>query len=386
MNCRFQFSCGVFGILLLASCRHAPPPNAPAAPAVTVAVPLEREVVDHEEFTGRTDAVSRVDIRARVSGYLLKVNFKDGDIVKLNDLLYEIDPRPFQADLDQAKGATERLNAGKKLLDIQVDRYRKLAQKGAGSQQDLDQYLAQQAENIGALKSSAAQVEHAQLNLDFTRISAPITGKISRTLLTVGNLVNADNTLLSTIMSIDPMYAYFNIEEPTLLRIQKMKREGMIKQRLGQVSVEMGLADDVKRQFPLKGMLDFANNTVDPQTGTILVRGTFANPYALPDRMPVLMPGLFVRVRLNMGPPHKTFLVTERAIGTDQGQKYVYIIDKNNKIAYRRVRLGLLFDGLQAIEEGLKPGDRVVVNGLQRIRPGIEVKSEQVDMAGLATK
>ena len=153
-----------------------------------------------------------------MSGYLVKVNFKDGDIVKEDDLLYQIDPRPFQADLDQAKGNVERLEAEKKLLAIQVDRYRKLAEKGAGSQQDLDQYLAQQAENIGALKSAQAQVEQAELNLGFTRIAAPIAGKISRTLLTVGNLVNADSTLLTTLMSIDPMYAYFNVEEPTLLR------------------------------------------------------------------------------------------------------------------------------------------------------------------------
>jgi RND family efflux transporter MFP subunit len=379
-RCLCLLSCGL-GIMLLPGCTPAPPPAAPVAPIVTVALPIEREVVDHEEFTGRTDAVSRVDIRARVSGYLVKVNFKDGDIVKLNDLLYQIDPRPFQADLDLAKGMVEKLDAQKKLLDIQVDRYRKLAAKSAASQQDVDQYLAQQAENIGALKSARAQVERAQLNLDFTRIASPIAGKISRTLLTEGNLVNADSTLLTTIMSIDPMYAYFNIEEPTLLYVLKLKREGILKERLGHIAVRMGLADDVKRVFPLQGTLDFANNTVDPQTGTILVRGTFANPFTVPNRPPALMPGLFVRVRLDMGPPHKTFLVSQRAIGTDQGQKYVYIVAKDNKIAYRRVTLGLVFDGLQAIEEGLKPGDRVVVNGLQRVRPGIEVKPELVEMA-----
>lgn len=350
-------------------------------PAVTVALPIERDVVDHEDFTGRTDAVSRVDVRARVSGYLVKVNFKDGDIVKLDELLYEIDPRPFQAELDMAKGTYERLEAQKKLMDIQVDRYRKLAEKGAGSQQDLDQYLAQQAENIAGLKTSQAQVDQAQLNLGFTRITAPIDGKISRTLLTVGNLVNADSTLLTTIMSIDPMYAYFNIEEPTMLRIQKMKREGIIKQQLGQVEVQMGLADDVKHTFPVKGILDFVNNTVDPQTGTILVRGTFANPYKMPDQLPLLVPGLFVRVRLDIGPPHKTLLISERAIGTDQGKKFVYVVDKDNKIAYRGVTLGMLFDGLQAIGDGLKADDRVVINGLQRIRPGMEVKPEQVEMA-----
>jgi RND family efflux transporter MFP subunit len=380
MTCNLRLALGVLGVLLSVGCGRTPRPATPTVPLVTVALPIEREVVDHEEFTGRTDAVSRVDIRARVSGYLVKVNFKDGDIVKLGELLYEIDPRPFQADLDLAKGALEKLGAQKKLLDIQVERYRKLAEKAAASQQDVDQYMAQQAENIGALKSARAQVERAQLNLDFTRITAPIAGKMSRTLLTVGNLVNADSTLLTTLMSIDPIYAYFNVEEPTLLRVQKMKREGILKQRFNQVQVQMGLADDVKRAFPLRGTLDFANNTVDPQTGTILVRGTFANPYELPNRPPLLMPGLFVRVRLDMGPPHKTLLVSERGIGTDQGQKFVYVVNKDNKVAYCRVRLGLVFDGLQAIEEGLHSGDRVVVNGLQRVRPGIEVKTEVVDM------
>ncbi len=374
----------VFGVLLLGSCQRAAPPAAPLVQAVDVALPIQRTVVDHEEFTGRTDAVSRVEIRARVSGYLIKVNFKDGDIVKKDDLLYEIDPRPFQAVLDDAKGTLERLVAQKKLLDIQVDRYRGLAAKGAASQQDLDQYLAQQAENVGSQNSAKAQIERAQLNLGFTTVASPIAGKISRTLLTVGNLVNADATLLTTVMSIDPIYAYFDIDEPTLLRVLKMKREGLLPQRIGLVEVSMGLADDVHHAFPLKGVLDFANNTVDPQTGTILVRGTFKNPYEMPTKPPLMLPGMFVRVRLDIGLPHKAFLVTERALGTDQGQKYVFVVGKDHKVAYRGITLGQVFDGLQAIEKGLNADDRVVVDGLQRIRPGMEVKAEPKDMASLA--
>ncbi len=367
---------GLFGILVLSGCHHELPTAGPVELTVDAVVPLERDVVDREEFTGRTDAVSRVDVRARVSGYLVKVHFKDGDFVKLNQLLYEIDPRPFQADVEMAQGTLERLRAQKKLLDIQVDRYRKLAEKGAGSQQDLDQYVAQQAENIGALKTAQGQLDQAELNLGFTKITAPVAGQISRTLLTEGNLVNADSTLLTTIMSIDPIYAYFNIEEPTLLEIKEMKRKGLLKERLGHALVSMGLVDDVKHQFPLKGVLDFANNTVDPQTGTILVRGTFRNPYESKEKPPMLMPGLFVRVRLEIGPPHKVFLVTEKAIGTDQGQKFVYVVDKEGTVDYRRVRLGQKFDGLQAIEEGLQSGDCVVINNLQRIRPKMKVKVE----------
>lgn len=392
---RWSFPCALslpwamlaaLGILMLSGCGGpAPQIAAPPVPLVDAARAIDREVIDYEDFTGRTDAVSRVDIRARVSGYLIKVHFKDGDLVPQGKLLYEIDPRPFQADLDQAQGQVERLDAQKKLLVIQVDRYRKLAEKGAGSQQDLDQYLAQQAENIGALKAAQAQVARAKLNLEFTRIPAPIAGQISRTLLTEGNLVNADSSLLTTIMSIDPMYAYFDVEEPTLLAVRNKLREGKIKSRGDEkVEILMGLADDVQRKFPLRGLLDFVNNTLDPQTGTIQVRGVFQNPYKINDVPPLLSPGLFVRVRLRESLPHRVALVNERAIGTDQGKKFVYVVGEDNKTVYRPVKLGLVFDGLQAVEEGLKPNELVVVNGLQRVRPNVEVKTQLVDMVTLA--
>jgi RND family efflux transporter MFP subunit len=370
--------------LLIMGCGGAPAIAPPPAPKVTVSRPIPREVTDYEDFTGRTDAVSTVDIRARVTGYLDMVKFKDGDIVKDGDLLYQIDPRPFQAALDQAKGEVERLEAEKKLLEIQVDRYTKLAEKGAGSQQDLDEYVAKRAENVGAIKAAQAQVEMADLNLGFTRIAAPLSGRISRTLITPGNLVNADSTVLTTIKSIDPMYAYFDVEEPTVLRIRQMVREGIIKSHDAKaVEIKMGLADDVEHKFPLQGALDFSNNTIDPQTGTLQVRGVFDNPYKS-DLPPVLTPGLFVRVRLRTSESHPVLLITERAIGTDQGQKFVYVVDKEKKVEYRRVNLGMDFDGLKAVEQGLQPGDRVVVNGLQRIRPGIKVEADEVEMSALA--
>ncbi len=368
-------------LLLLAGCHETEKYVAPPLPAVTVALPLEREVTDFEEFTGDTEAVEKVEIRARVSGYLVKVNFKDGQIVQQGDLLYEIDPRPFQAALDEANGALERLQAEKKLMDIQVERYRTLAKQSAASQQDVDRYLAQQAENVGAIKAAQAAVEKAKLNLGFTKITAPIAGQLSRTFLTVGNLVNADVTVLTTLVSLDPIYAYFNVEEPTMLELRKMVREGAISTIEDKdIPVRMGLADDVKREFPIRGVLDFSNNAVNKQTGTILVRGKFANPYHLPEKPPLLLPGLFARVRVDEGRPHKTLLVTERAIGTDQGDKYVYVVDDKNVVRYQRVKLGMVFDGLQAIESGLKAGDRVIVNGLQRVRPNDKVKVDQVKM------
>jgi RND family efflux transporter MFP subunit len=306
MNRRLVWMLGAAGFGILAGCGREPPAVAPPLPAVTVAVPHEESVTDYEEFTGNTEAVSKVDIRARVSGYLVRVNFKDGDdTIKEGDLLYEIDDRPFKADLDQANGNVERLEAERKLLAIQVDRYRKLATKGAGSQQDLDQYLAQQAENVGALKVAQAQVDRAKLNLGFTRVTAPISGKIGRTLLTAGNLVNADNTLLTTLVSIDPMYAYFNVEEATVLEVRRLIREGVIKPAsVQEVEVRMGLADDVKREFPIRGTLDFVNYTVNRETGTVLLRGVFKNPYSR-KKPPLLMPGYFVRVRLDEGLPRR---------------------------------------------------------------------------------
>jgi RND family efflux transporter MFP subunit len=374
------------GLVWLAGCGYTlPTPSPPATPKVTVSQPVARDVRDYTDFTGHTDAVSTVEIRARVTGYLDKVTFTDGEIVKEKALLYQIDPRPFQDELDRVKGDLERLNAKKKLMDIQVERYRGLVAKGATPQETLDEYLAQQAENIGSIKSTVAQEARAALNLEFTRVTAPITGKIDRTLITPGNLVTADTTVLTKIVTIDPMYAYIDVDEPSVLRVQKMVRDGVIQSRnIHAVEVIMGLDDDIERKFPLKGTLDFVSNTLDPQTGTIVVRGVFSNPYKAGGPPPMLTPGLFVRVRLYMGPPHPAFLVTERAIGTDQGQKFVFAVGEGNRVSRRVVKLGQVFDGLQAIEDGVKADDRVVVNGLQRIRAGIQVEPEPVDMLTLA--
>lgn len=364
---------------LLGCERERPRPAPSTAPEVSVAVPIERQVVDYEDFTGRTDAVYTVQIRPRVTGYLTKVAFKEGDIVKVNDLLYIVDPRPYQATYDQALGDLQRLRGQQWLDDAQVARYERLVPKGAASQQELDVQRGNQAENRGSVKAAEAKVVAQKLNLDFCTIQAPITGKISRTFFQIGNLVNADATVLTTLVSIDPMYAYFNVEETALLRVQQRVREGELKHgKLEDIEVRMGLADDTERKYPIRGYVNFLNNVVDALTGTITVRGVFPNA----DRK--LTPGLFARIRIYIGAPHKALLVNDRAIGTDQGQKYVYVIDSEGKARYRRVSTGQLQDGLRVVDAGLKADEQIVVNGLQRVRPGIVVKAETVDMTNLA--
>lgn len=354
-------------------------------PTVTVSRPIERMEGDYQVYTGEAKSVESVEIRARVTGYLVEVKFRDGDIVDKDQQLYQIDPRPFEATLEQMKGRLEALNAAKRLLQIQVDRYKTLVASNAASQQELDEYLAKQAENVGELKSAEANVRQAQLNLDFTRVTSPIRGKISRTQWTQGNLVTADQTLLTTVMSYDPIYGYFNVDEPTILRLQKMVRDGVFPVKdTRSIKIRMGLVDDIDRKFPIAGEVDFVNNAVDPQTGTILARGKFDNPLLGTGVPPLITPGDFVRVRVPTGMPQKMLLIAERAIGNDQGKKFVYVVDASNKVHYRPVKLGLKFHGLQAVSGEVKAGERVVVGGLQRIRPDAVVKVEEVNMIDLA--
>jgi len=365
------------GALLLASCARKHPVAPQETPVVTVSVPLERKVIDYEDFTGRLDAVYTVEVRARVTGYLKHVYFKDGAMVKKDQPLYEIDPQPYEAELAKARGQMQKLLGQKKLVDTQVERYTRLVAKGGASQQDLDVQLGNQAENVGSIAAAEAQIKYAELYLKYCTVKAPIDGQLSRTFLQIGNLIAADQTQLTTLVSIDPMYGYFSVEEPTFPRIQAVIGAGAYDDAKN-VEVSLGLADDVERRFPLRGKLDFVNNQFDSQTGTIALRGRFDNS----DQK--LKPGMFARVRAPIGLKHPVLLVAEQAIGADQGQKFVYVVDDRNVVHYRRVKAGLVFDGLRAIEEGLKPGERIIVNGLQRARPKIEVKPETVDMAKLA--
>jgi multidrug efflux system membrane fusion protein len=383
--------------VLATGCEPAHRPGASTKPPVVrVAEPVEREVTDYAFFTGRTDAPEYVQVRARVTGYLFEIDFESGKEVKKDQRLFKIDPRPYKADLDRANGQVLLNEAKLKLAVADYERAKEVAKTpGAISQQELDKYAAAQSEADAAVKAAKANAEGADLNLKFTDVISPIDGVVGRNLLTIGNLVTADQTLLTTVVSQDEMYAYFDVDERTMLRVQKMIREGkMAAAKEGrEVPVEFGLANEGD-EYPHKGHIDFVNNQVDASTGTLQVRGVLANPK--PERGPrLLTPGLFVRVRLPIGDPHKALLLPQAAVGTDQGKKYLLVVNDKDVIEYRPVTLGeqqpgglvvvepvpvmRTEKGVQAVRPGekgepsLKAGERVVVTGLQRVRPGVTV-------------
>jgi RND family efflux transporter MFP subunit len=329
------------------------------------------------DFTARTAAVDSVELRARVSGYLDKVNFKEGALVKKGDLLFEIDPRTYQAALHSAEGALASAEARILRASADLARARRLFSNQAVSKEEYDKIAGERGEAAGSVTSLKAAVERAKLDLGFTKVTAPVSGRVSRYNVTVGNLVQAGDltggTLLTTIVSVDPMYAYFDVDERTVLRVKQLIREGKAgKPDEVDLPVWLGLADE--NGHPHRGTINFIDNQVSAKTGTQRVRGVF------PNKDEALSPGYFARVRVPIGVPHKALLVTERALDTDQGQKIVYVVDQDNRMTSRPVRLGALHDGLREITDGLKPGERVIVNGLQQVRPGATVEPTVVDM------
>jgi len=369
---------------MVGGCKNnAPQVAPPEKPVVPVSQPIQREVTDYVDYTGRTDAVHSVNVQARVTGYLVQMPFKEGAEVKKDDLLFEIDPRPYRAQLDQAQAQVHLYEAQLKLAIANYARGKELAKTpGAISQQDLDAYQAQEEEANAALKAAKASLEVYDLNLAFTKVTSPIDGQVSRYYLTLGNLVNQDQTLLTTIVSLDPMYAYFDMDEPTLQRIKQRINEGNIQRHPeGEIPIFMGLQGE--DGYPHQGTINFVNNQLNPATGSILVRGVFPNPKS-EEGIRLLSPGMFVRIRLPIGKPYPALLVIDRAVVSDQGLKNVYVMDAENKVQYRRVTVGMLQDdGLRVILDGLKPEDWVIVGGLQQIRPRMEIKPEQIPMPSL---
>jgi len=353
---------------------EAPPP---APPVVTVSQPVERKVTDIAGFTGRTAAVESVEVRARVSGYLLEVAYQPGQEVKAGQLLFRIDPVIYQAALDKARADVARYQAEVNLATAEYERMRRLAVGGATSREDIEKISAQRESAAANLAAARAAVKTARQNVEWTNVKAPINGKTGVNLLTKGNLVVADQTMLTTIVSLDPMYVYFDVDESTMLRVQRLIREGKATSyQKAAYPVEVGLANE--QGYPHRGTIDFVSNQVNPSTGTLNVRGKFSNA----DR--VLIPGVFVRVRVPVGRPHNALLIIDRALGNDQGQPFLLIVDEKNQVVRRDVEVGTLHDGgLREITSGLRRGEWVIVDGLMRVRPGITVEPRRQPMPKL---
>jgi membrane fusion protein, multidrug efflux system len=399
----------IFGVAGLPGCTK-PSIGSPAGAKskVRVAKPLIREVTEYVYYTGRLEAVESVNVQSRVTGYLQPVEFHPGSEVKAGQQLFLIDPRPYQATYDEAMGQVKLSEARLELAVADYKRGVEVARTpGAISKQDLDKYLAAQNEAAAEVEASKANSEAAKLNLEFTSIISPIDGRVGRNLLTQGNLVKQDSTLLTTVVSQDPMYAYFDVDEYTMLRVQKMIRDGKIGSvRQGaEMPIDMGLANEGS-EYPHPGKVDFVNNRVDPSTGTLQVRGSFPNPLLGEKATRLLSPGLFVRIRFPLGKPFRALLLPQAAVSTDQGLKYLLVVNQAGIVEYRPVTLGpeqpgglqvilpmklvRTKKGVQVADEktpagaqtfeSLSPDEHVVISGLQMVRPGMHVETREVNI------
>jgi multidrug efflux system membrane fusion protein len=351
--------------------RSQTPAAAPAAPPVSVALAIEREVARTEEFSGRLEPVERVEIRPRVTGFITSVNFEPGSEVKKGAVLFVIDPRPYQAEAERAGAAAKQAQARADLARVELTRAERLLGEKAIAQREFDERASSLKELDAAARAARAQEEAARLNLSYTRVIAPIDGRVSKAEITVGNLVDA-SAVLTSVVSLDRIYASFDGSEDTYLRV------GAARQQSHPVPVKVGLANE--EGFPHEGKLEFVDNQLDSRTGSVRMRAL------LPNRDRSLAPGLFARVQLGAGgATSRAVLVSDRAVNTDQSRKFVYVVGADNKAQYRPVTLGPVVDGLRVVREGLRPGERIVVNGLQRVRPGAPVAPQLVAMDAAVT-
>jgi RND family efflux transporter MFP subunit len=360
------------GIAGCARNEAATPAAAPQAPQVSVAAALKRPVTDFDEFTGRFVAVQRVEVRPRVSGYISSVSLVPGREVKKGDLLFTIDPRPYEAALKGAKAELARARTQLALARTERDRAVKLLDQHAISKEEFDSRVAGTEQGEANVEAASAAVDTAALNLSWTRVESPIDGLVSREEVTAGNLVSAGQTLLTTVVSVDKIYVEFDGDEQVYLK--SLARTGETgNAHNGQLPVWVGLADE--KGTPHEGKMVFVDNALDTQTGTIRVRALLDNS----ERR--FTPGLFARVKIVGSAKYDAVLVNDSAIGTDQNVRYVFAVDADNKVEYRAVKLGpVLDDGLRVVREGLKPGELIVVNGLQRVRPGVTIAPQKIAM------
>ncbi len=357
---------------------HAGEDAPPPPPSVPVSSPLLREVTDHAEFAARTAAVESVKVRARVWGHIDKVNFAEGAEVKKGDLLFLLDKRPYTLAADRAEAELARAGARADRLAADHTRIRMLSAARATSREEADRVAGELAEAKAAAGSAKAALEAARLDLNYAEVRAPISGQVGRAMMTAGNLIGPSDVggaVLTTLVSVDPVHAYFDVDDLASVRVRELlqARNGGAAPR-----VLLGLASE--RGFPHEGVIDFVDNQVDPGTGTLKVRGVFRNPRRK------LTPGLFGRVRVELGTPRKAVLVADRAIDTDQGQKVVYVVGRDDIIERRPVELGGLHLGLREVVSGLTAADRVVVGALQRVRAGAPVAPRPVEMPAPAAR
>lgn len=357
-------------LAMLAACARvdAQQAEAPPPPKITVAEVVSRDVTEWDEFTGRLEAVNSVAIRPRVSGYVAAIRFDEGAMVRKGDLLFEIDARPFQAEVDRLRAELMRVRATVARATSELQRAERLSSEAAMAPEEVDRRKAFAQESAAQVAAVEAALRAAELNLEFTRVTSPIDGRVGRAIVTVGNLVSSgpgDSTLLTTVVSLDPIYATFEADEQTFLAYGNAPR------RMG-LPIRMALANE--EGFPHDGTMDFLDNQIDPATGTIRGRALFRNG----DRR--LTPGLFVRLRLPRAATYRGVLIQDRAIGTDLDKRYVYTVTKGNTVEYRVVQLGPIVDGLRVVRSGLRADDVVVINGLQRVRPGAQIEPVRESM------
>ncbi|HMV55270.1 MAG TPA: efflux RND transporter periplasmic adaptor subunit [Rhodocyclaceae bacterium] len=365
--------------MLLAACSRGEannPPGPPPPPPVSVAPAVERQITDWNEFSGRLVAVEQVELRSRVSGYLRSIHFRPGQLVRKGDLLFQVDPRPFEAALARAEASLASARTRAELARTELARAERLVAERAIAQRDVDERAAAKRDLDASILAAEAAVKTARLDLEYASIRAPISGRISKEEVTVGNLIQGDGpspTLLTSLVSVDPIYAEFEGDEQIYLKYMQMARSGeRPSSRSARNPVLLGLANE--QGFPRRGHMVFLDNRIDPKSGTIRARAEFDNKDG------ALTPGLFARVRLLGGDSYKAVMTPERAIGTDQSKRFVLVVGADGIAQFREVKLGALVDGMRVVRDGLKPGELVVVNGLQRVRPGAPVTPEKMEV------
>jgi RND family efflux transporter MFP subunit len=345
---------------------HAPEKK---APEVVITSPVGYEVADYQDFTGRLDGLRTIEIRARVSGFILSAPFKEGDLVREGDLLFQIDPQPYQADLNLAQANVKLAEADQTLQKRISARARVLIGSKAIAQEDYDTAVATWEKSQATTQAMGATRDRARLYRDYTRVIAPFSGRISRRSVDPGNLVNADSTLLTTIVRDDQLYAYFDVDERTYLDLVSPSAPGA-STSLAKLEFPVLLRLANEEDFSRSGVVNFVDNRVNASTGTIRMRAVIDNPAN------VLRSGLFVRIRLPIGEPYPTLLIPDEAVLSDQGRKYVYLVDDKDEVVYRTVTPGQEIQGLRAIKKGLAKGDHVIISGMQRVKAGVQVHAD----------